>query len=115
MKGIAASPGEASGAAWVLTRLDESSLTALPGFVLVVRNSLPEWAVVLDRAVAVVSETGGATSHLASLARELGIPCVVGVKGATGEIANGAYVLVSGTTGTVTVLDGPRTSNSSCS
>ena len=50
--------------------------------------------------VGLVTEQGGPTSHTAIIARQLGIPCVVGVRGAT-ELAEGAVVLVDGTRGTV--------------
>src|SRR4051794_21076061 len=52
--------------------------------------------------VALVTEKGGPTSHTAIIARQLGIPCVVGVTGA-GELRTGTAVLVDGTTGDVTV------------
>lgn len=56
-----------------------------------------------ETVLALVTEQGGPTSHTAILARSLGIPAVVGAKGAA-ELAEGTAVLVDGTTGTVTVL-----------
>src|SRR4051812_14145258 len=58
--------------------------------------------------VALVTEKGGPTSHTAIIARQLGIPCVVGVTGA-GELRTGTPVLVSGTTGEVQVAPEPAT------
>ena len=52
--------------------------------------------------VALVTEKGGPTSHTAIIARQLGIPCVVGVGGAT-DLADGVRVLVDGSAGTVEV------------
>jgi pyruvate,water dikinase len=107
MRGLAASPGETAGPALVLREPGEASRFAAPGFILVVHSALPEWAILLDRAVGVVAETGGVTSHLASIARELAIPCVVAVHAATQEIPNGACIRVSGTTGIVLVCTDP--------
>ena len=55
-----------------------------------------------QRVVALVTERGGPTSHTAIIARQLGIPCVVGVPG-LGAVASGTWVLVDGTTGELEV------------
>ncbi|WP_052336320.1 phosphoenolpyruvate--protein phosphotransferase [Nocardioides alkalitolerans] len=72
--------------------------------VLVAADLAPSDTAGLDPAVvlALVTERGGATSHTAIIARQLGIPCVVGVVGALG-LADGTTVLVDGTAGTVEV------------
>jgi phosphoenolpyruvate-protein phosphotransferase (PTS system enzyme I) len=72
--------------------------------VLVAEDLAPADTAGLDAAtvVALVTEKGGPTSHTAIIARQLGIPCVVGVPGA-GELRSGTAVLVDGTTGEVTV------------
>jgi pyruvate, water dikinase len=72
-----------------------------PGDVLVTRVAGPALGHVLPRVAGVVSELGGSTSHLASLARERGIPMVLGVLDATGRIPDGSQVAVDGVAGIV--------------
>lgn len=71
------------------------------GDVLVTRAAGPALSQVLPRVAAVVSELGGSTSHLASLARERGIPMVLGVLDATRRIPDGVQVAVDGVAGVV--------------
>ena len=71
------------------------------GDVLVVRTLDPDLAPLLPNVVALVAETGSPLSHLAILARELGIATVVGVQGATTRFGPGTRVLVDGSTGQV--------------
>jgi len=59
------------------------------------------WRHVLSRVAGVVTERGGSTSHFASLARERGIPMVLGVGDATRRIPDGAQVAVDGVAGIV--------------
>jgi pyruvate,water dikinase len=61
---------------------------------------------VLPRVAGVVAELGGSTSHLASLARERGIPMVLGVRDATRKIPDGARVAVDGIAGIVRWMAG---------
>lgn len=72
-----------------------------PGDVLVTKSAGPALAQVLQRVAGVVSERGGSTSHLASLARERGIPMVLGVNHATSKIPDGAMIAVDGVAGIV--------------
>jgi pyruvate,water dikinase len=72
-----------------------------PGDVLVTRVAGPALSQVLPRVAGVVAELGGSTSHLASLARERGIPMVLGVLDATSRIPDGAQVAVDGVAGVV--------------
>ena len=72
-----------------------------PGDVLVTRIASPALSHVLPRVAGVVAELGGSTSHLASLARERGIPMVLGVLDATSRIPDGARVAVDGVAGVV--------------
>jgi len=72
-----------------------------PGDILVTRVAGPAVSHVLPRVAGVVAELGGSTSHLASLARERGIPMVLGVHDATRKIPDGAQVAVDGVTGIV--------------
>jgi pyruvate,water dikinase len=72
-----------------------------PGDILVTRVAGPALSHVLARVAGVVAELGGSTSHLASLARERGIPMVLGVRDATRKIPDGAQVAVDGVAGIV--------------
>ena len=72
-----------------------------PGDVLITKVAGPALSHVLPRVAGVVAERGGSTSHLASLARERGIPMVLGVFDATQRIPNGSMVAVDGVAGVV--------------
>jgi pyruvate,water dikinase len=72
-----------------------------PGDVLVTRVAGPALSHILPRVAGVVTERGGSTSHFASLARERGIPMVLGVGDATRRIPDGAQVAVDGIAGVV--------------
>lgn len=72
-----------------------------PGDILVTRVAGPALSQVLPRVAGLVSELGGSTSHLASLARERGIPMVLGVHEATQRIPDGARMAVDGVAGVV--------------
>jgi pyruvate,water dikinase len=61
----------------------------------------PALSAILPRVAGVVAELGGSTSHLASLARERGVPMVLGAPGATRRIPEGAIVAVDGVSGVV--------------
>ncbi len=77
-----------------------------PGAVLVVRTLDPDLAPLLPRLGGLVAETGSFLSHLAILAREFGVPTAVGVEGAVTRFPAGADVVVDGTTGEVSLVDG---------
>ena len=77
-----------------------------PGEVLVAPITDPAWTPLFLPSAAVVVDVGALMSHAVIVSRELGIPCVVSVDGATRRIPDGALVEVDGTAGTVTVLDG---------
>jgi phosphoenolpyruvate synthase/pyruvate phosphate dikinase len=72
-----------------------------PGEVLVCPYTNPAWTPLFAAAVAVVAETGGATSHAAIVAREYGIPAVMAVRGATRLLQVGREILVDGNRGRV--------------
>ena len=67
------------------------------GGVLVVETPDPEWAVVVNRAVAVVAESGQMATHLATVAREFGIPALFDLPGAMGALEDGQIVTVDAT------------------
>jgi pyruvate,water dikinase len=72
-----------------------------PGDILITRVAGPALSHVLPQLGGVVAELGGSTSHLASLARERGIPAVLGVLDATTTIPDGAQCAVDGVAGIV--------------
>ena len=78
-----------------------------PGDVLVAPITDPAWTPLFLAAVAIVVDVGAQQSHAAIVARELGIPAVVSVEGASRTIADGTWLRVDGGRGEVTVLDGP--------
>ena len=88
LKGTAGSRGIATGPARVARTLEEAT-AVLPGEMLVAVTTMPPWTPLFGIAAAVVTETGGPLSHCAIVAREYGIPAVVGVHGATKAIATG--------------------------
>lgn len=100
LTGHPAGVGWGSGRACVVQCECELSRVAA-GDVLVTRAAGPALSQVLPRLAGVVSELGGSTSHLASLARERGIPMVLGVLDATRRIPDGAQVAVDGVAGVV--------------
>ena len=71
------------------------------GDVIVMEFADPGWTPLFPRAAAVVMEVGGAMCHAAVVARELGIPAVFGVAGATQVLRDGERVIVDGETGVV--------------
>jgi pyruvate,water dikinase len=97
--GIAASSGSATGPARVV--LDPTGAHLAPGEILVAPSTDPGWTPLFLTAGGLVMEMGGANSHGAVVAREYGIPAVVGVPDATTEITTGEQLTVDGTRGLV--------------
>lgn len=84
----------ASGTACVLAAPDR--ISELPrGAILVAETTTPDWEPIMKTAAGIVTSHGGRTCHAAILARELGVPAIVGAEGAMERIANGAEVTVS--------------------
>jgi pyruvate,water dikinase len=104
IRGTPASAGIARGQAKVARSLEEASAIE-PGQVLVCEMTLPPWSVLFATIGAVVTDTGGILSHSATVAREYGIPCVVGTITGTTVIQDGAMLEVDGTLGTVRVVE----------
>jgi pyruvate,water dikinase len=102
--GYPASPGVAEGVARVVRDVNEIG-TVQQGEVLVCPVTAPSWAPVFPKISAAVSDIGGMMSHAAIIAREYGLPAVVGTGHATKQIKTGDRVRVDGNTGVVTILD----------
>lgn len=102
-RGLPASPGRASGKAVVIAKNSDYRLVHT-GCILVAPMTRPELASHFDRVAGIVTDVGGALCHAAILARERGIPCVVGTGEATHQIRPRMLVEVDGSAGTVRKL-----------
>ena len=100
VRGHPAGIGWGAGRAVVVNCECELSRVA-PGDVLVTKVAGPALSHILSRVSGIVAERGGSTSHMASLARERGIPMVLGVLDATRRIPDGAQCAVDGVAGVV--------------
>ena len=103
LTGIAASAGVAKGPVRILTA--ESVEDLQPGEVLVAEYTDTGWTPFFSHAGAVVVDTGAEMSHAAVIAREFGIPCVVGAVTASRALRTGQVVEVDGATGRVTRVE----------
>lgn len=109
--GAAASPGRVYGRARVVT--DPAAAVDLGvGDVLVARTTDPSWVVRFMAVAGMAIDVGGTLSHAAIIARELGIPCVIGTGNGTQVIPDGALVDIDGSRGTVRLLEIPPTGRS---
>ena len=102
LKGIAASPGSVTAPARVLNGPEDFSQMQT-GDVLVAALTTPAWTPLFARAAAVVTDIGGPLSHGSIVAREYGIPAVLGTGGATRRIQSGQIITVDGSAGVVTL------------
>jgi pyruvate,water dikinase len=105
IKGVAASPGQVKGRARVLhgpADFDQMQ----PGDVLVASITTPAWTPLFAMASAVVTDIGGPLSHGSIVAREYGIPAVLGTGVATRRIASGQTITVDGSAGLVVIGNG---------
>ncbi|MCS7092311.1 MAG: phosphoenolpyruvate synthase [Patescibacteria group bacterium] len=100
LTGAPASPGIGTGHAKVLKSPKEINKVK-EGDVLVAPMTSPDYVPAMRRAVAIVTNEGGVTSHAAIVSRELGIPCVVGTKEATVLIKDDTVITVDGSKGVV--------------
>jgi pyruvate,water dikinase len=104
INGNAASAGTATGKACVILTLEDAHRLR-PGDILVTYATAPPWTPLFAIAAAIVTDAGGALSHCAIVAREYGIPAVIGATGATVAIADGSVVEVDGSTGVVRMIE----------
>ena len=102
IRGLGASPGRAVGRARVVRSAEEWG-SLLPGEVLVAPVITPAWTPLFGRAAAVVTDTGSILAHASLVAREHGIPAVLGAGNATTRLRDGQLVEVDGSAGTVTI------------
>lgn len=102
LTGLPACAGVATGVARIITD-PEDAPDLEPGEILVAPLTDPGWTPIFTSAAAVVVNVGSSMSHAAIVSRELGIPCVLGVRNATKRIVDGTVLTVDGGAGTVTV------------
>jgi phosphoenolpyruvate synthase/pyruvate phosphate dikinase len=102
LEGVGASPGVVEGTVRVVGSPDDDSIE--PGEILVAAATDPSWASVMFISGALIVDIGGALSHAAIVARELGIPCVVNTKTGTHQLRTGDRVRVDGAAGRIEVL-----------
>jgi pyruvate,water dikinase len=101
--GIAGSPGIVEGTARVVMTVDEFDQVR-DGDILVCQMTNPAWVVLFTKIAALVTDTGGVTSHPAVLSREFGIPAVIGTSVATHRISTGDRLRVDGSNGVVEII-----------
>ncbi len=101
VRGVPASPGVAVGRVKVALTVDEAKKKMEKGDVLVTTMTDPDWVPYMKIASAIVTDEGGMTAHAAIVARELGIPAVVGTGEATKKLRDGMIVTVDGSRGVV--------------
>jgi len=102
--GITASRGIAAGRVHkvgclldILNFPEPAGENAVPDTILVVETPFPDWAVLMDRVCAVVSESGQAATHLATVAREFGVPALFDLSDAFTRLENGQTITVDAT------------------
>lgn len=101
--GYAGAPGVVQGRARIVRTLAEAD-RVLPGEILVTPTTTPAWSALFAHIAAIVTDSGGVLSHCAVVAREYGIPAVVGTAMATGVLQDGQWIEVDGNGGVVRVL-----------
>lgn len=103
-QGLTASSGKVSGIAKVCYSLAEASDNVNTGDILVTSMTTPDFIPAMKRAAAIVTNEGGITCHAAIVARELGIPCIVGTIIATKTINDGDVIEVNANHGVVNII-----------
>ena len=104
LRGVAASPGSYRGRARVIDSIEDAA-TLKEGDILVCRATTPAWTPFFGIISALVTNGGGALSHSAIVAREFGIPAVIGTLNGSATIRDGATVTVDGSQGIVLIED----------
>ncbi len=104
LNGYAVSTGRVTAPASVIHSVEEFSRMK-PGTILVCTTTTPAWTPLFSQAVGLVTDVGGALAHGSIVAREYGIPAVMGTGVATERIKSGMRLAVDGDAGTVTLLD----------
>src|SRR5262249_7667604 len=101
--GMPASPGRATGPVRIVPRPEDFDQFQV-GEVLVAQVTAPAWTPLFERASAVITDGGSVAAHASLVAREYGIPAVMGAGDATSRLQNGQQVTVDGSAGLVEVM-----------
>ena len=99
MRGIGCCPGLVEGRARVIR--DPVGIVLEPNDILIAERTDPGWIILFPAAAAIAVEHGSILSHTSIVARELGIPCVVSVRGLLQHVADGDRLILDGTSGTL--------------
>ena len=102
LRGVPTSAGIVEGRAIVAT--DPHSTVLQKGDILVTKATDPSWTPLFSSAAAIVIEIGGPLTHGSVVAKELGIPCIVGVPGLTEKIQTGMTIRMDGSTGVIEIV-----------
>ena len=100
LKALGASSGKAQGKVRII-RKTAGANKFLKGEVLVTKMTDPAMVIIMAKAAAIITDTGGITCHAAIVSREMGIPCVVATQKATQILKNGQEVIVDGDKGEI--------------
>lgn len=101
LSGMVAHPGSAHGRVVIVTEQNLGSVDFPDGSILVCDNTDVRYLPLMKRAAAIVTDRGGLLSHAAIVARELGVPCIVGAGEATSKLRDGQLVEVDASNGVV--------------
>ena len=104
LNGFAVSPGKVTGSATVILSPAEFG-EMKPDTILVCPTTTPDWTPLFGQAAGLVTDIGGVLAHGSIVAREYGIPAVLGTGNVTQRIISGQRITVDGDTGTVTIVE----------
>ncbi|MDO8503107.1 MAG: phosphoenolpyruvate synthase [bacterium] len=107
LRGQGASPGIVTGIVKIVSSAKNLGKIK-QGDILVTQMTSPDFVPAMKRAAAIVTDSGGVTSHAAIVSRELGLPCVVGTETATQKLHDGQVITVNGKDGTVILGKGQK-------
>jgi phosphohistidine swiveling domain-containing protein len=103
LKGIPASPGKTMGRIKIILKRSDFRKFKKEE-ILVTSHTTPDYLPIMKKAKAILTERGGITSHAAIVSRELGIPCVVGIKNLIINLQDGDFIEVDANKGTIKIL-----------
>lgn len=109
LQGIGCCPGKVKGTARVIHHPSEAQ--SLNGDILITTSTDPGWVTLFPSASAIIVERGSLLSHSAIVAREMGIPCIVGVEGLLRSVETGDELLMDGSTGDISILKADQVLN----
>ena len=103
-KALGANSGETKGKVKIVRGAEDNGKFK-DGEILVTVMTNPTMVMMMARAAAIITDTGGITCHAAITAREMGVPCVVATRTATKDLKDGQEVLVNGSKGEVYLIE----------